>query len=174
MATLSPICEEGVDLLEFKVQQAVSAEKTNLLIELLNRLDSPDCPTLGRPPLHTAISTLHSPQVSRERVERMIIIITLLLEKGAGPNSEAMGVRPLHLAVKIPVVTTAERVVRMLLQYGADPSLTNARGQKPEAIAQSDGVRILLLKNELVMCQAECSLLRQTGTVKTSRFCVIV
>lgn len=69
-------------------------------------------------------------------------IVEALLRHGADPNFSSHGQRVLYRAVTLACTFASEepdgaldpddlRVIRMLLEYGADPSLANSDGKKP-------------------------------------------
>jgi len=65
-------------------------------------------------------------------------IARLLLARGADPNLwlDGWGATPLHAAAAMRYATDSTRVIRVLLDAGADPARRSARGATPREIAE--------------------------------------
>lgn len=91
---------------------------------------NPNGTTLSYPPLHTAITTAASLRASMNLSERIITVMTFLLNAGADPNLVGRGTRPLHLAVAIKNEELALRVIQLLIKERGRPHSRKCEGTK--------------------------------------------
>jgi Ankyrin repeats (many copies) len=85
----------------------------------------------GAEPLHAAV--IGVPGSPTWDPDRQVEVITLLVGAGADVNASAAGgITPLHRAVR----NRCSAAVEILLQAGADPSLTNDRGSTAADLAR--------------------------------------
>jgi hypothetical protein len=81
---------------------------------------------LGKSPLHVAVdATLHDAFRPEGILEAHRLFLRRLLELGADPNTHDLaGTTPLH-----ETIPRFPELARMLIEYGADPTLESARGE---------------------------------------------
>ncbi|MDX1650892.1 MAG: ankyrin repeat domain-containing protein [Brumimicrobium sp.] len=122
----TPLIKACIDVNEF------SMKVVEILVD--NGADINLCNKYGVSPLHELVSH-HSP--GHPGLKEQLAQAELLLKKGANPNtfSEIYQNTPLHYAVFM----NAKEMVSLLLKYGADQTVENAKGQTPKKLAMQEG-----------------------------------